>query len=97
MKISYLEGNIKINDTDFSESFSVDGEVDLTNFIKNISEMKKKIDIEPISFDLFENDNKEIEPLSLKLIEYIYKILEAFNDSFDEVYTPVAEDNDLIF
>lgn len=97
MKISYLEGNIKIDDTDFNESFSVDGEVDLTNFIKNVSDMKEKIVIEPVNFDLFEIDNKGIEPLSLKLIEYIYKILEAFNDSFDEVYAPVAEEDDLIF
>ena len=97
MKISYLEGNIKIDDTDFNESFPVDGEVDLTNFIKNVSDMKEKIVIEPVNFDLFEIDNKGIEPLSLKLIEYIYKILEAFNDSFDEVYAPVAEEDDLIF
>ena len=63
-----------------------DGSADLTKFAKAISENRTKISPYPISYRDFIADCNEISALAAKLAEYIYKIVAAFNDAYDEVF-----------
>lgn len=66
--------------------FDIDGTVDLNEFIKYTSESEEIIDCEPESFDAFKTGDPDIKEEALKLVEYIFKIIDAFNASYTEVY-----------
>jgi hypothetical protein len=66
--------------------FDLDDIVDLNEFIKTISESEEKIECEPKSFISFcESDENSTDDM-LKLVEYVFKIINAFNESYSETY-----------
>ena len=66
--------------------YDLGGTVILTDLTVHLSNFVQKIVAEPSSYDLFADNNPELDSDVLKLSEYIYKIIDAFNDSFSEVY-----------
>lgn len=66
-------------------SFNFDNDIDLTNLVLDISESESIIEIDPSNFDIFKS-TFECESKVMKLTEYIYKIIEVFNDAYKEVY-----------
>jgi hypothetical protein len=66
--------------------------VDLTDFIKYISESENIVECEPNSFDKYSENNQDDTYETLKLVEYIFKIIIAFNDSFTSIYQEENEE-----
>ena len=66
--------------------FDLTKEVKLTDFVKLVSDFDNKILINPESFDYFMVDKEPSNKESYKLIEYLYKIVESFNESYQTVY-----------
>ena len=69
--------------------FDINGTVELNKFIKYVSESQEIIECNPVSFDYFKAEDPEIGDESLKLVEYIFKIIDAFNTSYSEIYAEV--------
>lgn len=87
LTITRADNNLKINHKDEHEfSFDLDNTVDLNKFIKHISESEKIIKCEPESFTAFSDIDADITDEMLKLVEYIFKIINAFNESYTEIY-----------
>lgn len=59
--------------------------ISLTDLVKYISEMDNEIKINPENFEEFRNYSKCENKKLLKIIEYIYKIFDAYNKSYQEV------------
>ncbi len=78
--------NLDFDDEKISNiSYSLEQTVNLTNLITQISTLSNKIDLDPIDFNNFKNEFKAASILELKLVEYLYKIFNAYNESYDEV------------
>lgn len=67
-------------------NFSLDSEVKLTEFIKYISNMESAASIIPESFEAFQTDNEIQSKETVLLIEYLYKIVDSFNESYGTVF-----------
>ena len=67
------------------------GTVELTEFIKFVSESKNTIECEPESFGIIKSEESDIPDETLKLVEYVFKTIKAFNDSYSKIYI-VEED-----
>ncbi len=59
--------------------------VDFTDLVKSISELDEKLEMEPVNHEIFNEVNTYDCERSDKIIEYLYKILNTFNISYDEV------------
>lgn len=66
--------------------FDLNKEVKLTDFVKFISDLECKISISPESYDHFVDGKEPPNREAYKLIEYLYKIVESFNESYQTVY-----------
>ncbi len=84
--IAIADTNLKITHKDREFIFNIEDIVDLNEFIKYISESEGIIECEPESFATFSDSNPDITDEISKLIEYIFKIATAFNDSYTEIY-----------
>lgn len=71
-----------------NQSFSLEENINLTELVKSISNIAEKLIITPVSYDEFKKEN-ECNDITLKIVEYIYKILDAYNRSYDEVYPTI--------
>jgi len=90
MNISCENNNeivVKMNNQSQEFKFSVEnGSTDLTEFAKALSEYQSTVTSNPINYQSFLTANPDIDRLAAKLSDYIYKIIEAFNNSYNEVY-----------
>ena len=87
LTITKADTNLKISYNGAQEfSFDLNDTVDLNIFIKTISESAEIIECEPKSFAAFTDSSKESTDDMLKLVEYIFKIINAFNESYIEIY-----------
>jgi len=96
LTITIADNTLKIAD-DENECFNFsldDPPVDLNVFIKFISESEDKIECSPDTWHVFKERAPEIPDEVLKLAEYVYKIVNAFNESYDEIYLDKEEDYD---
>lgn len=59
--------------------------INLTDLVKYISDINNYIEINPENFEKFKNKSKCEDKEILKIIEYIYKIFDAYNKSYQEV------------
>jgi hypothetical protein len=76
-------------------TFNINNTVDLNDFIKYVSESETKIESTPKSFEDFSGSYPNISKEMMKLIEYIYKIISAYNDSYTEVYIETKDDDSI--
>lgn len=67
-------------------SYDLNDTVDLTEFIKHISESEDLIQCEPEQLDTFKESAEDASDEMLKLVEYVYKIVNAFNESYSTIY-----------
>jgi hypothetical protein len=89
------DNNVQIIHDDSTKfEFDLGATVDLTGFIKFISESQNPIECEPESFEKFKDDEPDIRDENLKLIEYIFKTVTAFNESYSEIYESEEEDTE---
>lgn len=88
--ITINEEKVKLVDTISAEDkefiFSLSETVILTDLVQYISNFGQKIQCEPTNFDEFAESNSAEGGDVLKLVEYLYKIITAFNESFSAVY-----------
>ncbi len=77
---------VVFNDSKLNILFDLNNEVKLTDFIKSISELDCKISISPESYDDFAGGKEPSNKEAYKLIEYLYKIVESFNESYQTIY-----------
>ncbi len=67
-------------------SFAWDDDINLTALVIDISESESIVEIKPDDFEAFRSANDCESKEILKVAEYIYKIVEAFNEAYSEVY-----------
>lgn len=89
IKLNYSQETIKvIIESEKNEIFEykLDEEINLTELVLRISELTELIEVSPSNFESFKESFKCKSENLLKVTEYIYQILEAFNSSYKEVY-----------
>lgn len=77
------------NDTGKVFKFNMETEVKLTDFVKYVSDNDKEISITPEKLEEYQAKHSIQYKEAEKLIEYLYKIINAFNES---VRTVLAAD-----
>ena len=97
IKLSCSQEIIKvIIDSEQKEKFEykLDEDINLTELVIKISELTELIEVSPSNIESFkESFNCKSENL-LKITEYIYQILDAFNSSYKEVYKEDIMENE---
>jgi len=95
MKIKIKDNRVIVDYGEADEAqefnFTFDEIVDLNDFILCISESDEKIECTPQSYEELKPYVNEAQNEVLKLTEYIYKIVDAFNESYDEIYLDEEE------
>ena len=88
MKLLIINDNeLRIEYNSKVTSFSIEkNQTDLTDFVKEVSDADAEISIEPICHEDLLAQYDKISVELKKLTAYIYKIVEAFNTSYAEVY-----------
>jgi hypothetical protein len=71
--------------------FNVDDSINLNDFIEYLSNLNELVSLSPEDFDSFEVTAQDFNSEALKLVEYLYEILNAFNESYEEVFLEDAE------
>jgi len=66
--------------------FNLSSTVNITDFVQYIGDRDQKIECHPASIEEFIAEHEEETPATLKLVEYIFKVINAFNESYDEVF-----------
>lgn len=96
--MKYSNGSLEVSIESSQEetySYKLDDAINLTSLVVNISESKTRIKVDPDDLEAFKRtytcDTKEM----LKVAEYIYKIIEGFNDAFSEVYPESTNEQEL--
>lgn len=90
--LKIVENNLSLsfsNQKDFT--FNLDNVVDLTELVTTVALFEEVIQIVPGSLEDIVDDNTPQE--LKKLTEYIYKLLNLFNNAFEEIY-PKATDTE---
>jgi len=83
--IFYENNKIKVSNNDnVIGEYSLEAEVNLTSFVEKISESEKEITVTPMQYEVVVEKNNLSED-TIKLLKYIYSIIEAFNDSYRKV------------
>lgn len=67
--------------------------IDLTDLVKHISDANNYIEINPGNFEDFKDNIKYEDKEILKIIEYIYKIFDDYNKSYQEVCADKETEN----
>jgi len=88
--IRYNDGSLVINLDNAGECkthlFTLDDDINLTSLVQDVSESESMLEIAPDEFEAFRSacdcGSKEM----LKVAEYIYRIFDAFNQAYSEVY-----------
>ncbi|PPK49302.1 hypothetical protein [Clostridium algidicarnis] len=68
-----------------NEIYKLGESINLTDLVKYISDINNYIEINPESFGVFKNESKCEDKEILKITEYIYKVFDAYNKSYQEV------------
>ncbi len=63
----------------------MNSEVKLTEFVKYVSDFAEEISINPADYESFQAKSEVQSKEVMKLVEYIYKIIESFNESIRAV------------
>jgi hypothetical protein len=71
--------------------YDLNNTVDITEFVQYISESDNLIVCTPQCFDDFKEKFNEADHEVMKLAEYIYKIINSFNESFNLVFSENIE------
>lgn len=90
-----MKTNITIDDSiikiDFEKilipsfTYNANNVVDFTDLVKTIGELDEKLEMTPVSHATFKEEYTYDCERSDKIIEYLYKILNTFNASYEEV------------
>ena len=90
MEIKFNEGGnsveIVFEDPQQNIIFDLNKDVKLNDLVKLISDLEHEILISPQSYHDFMIGKDPVNKEAYKLIEYLYKILESFNESYQMVY-----------
>jgi hypothetical protein len=78
LNIKHDEGEVFIYD--------LNGIADLTEFVKYISESDTPIECTPANLDQFKEATQDPTDEMLKLVEYILKIIDSFNEGYAVIY-----------
>ncbi|MGD0280486.1 MAG: hypothetical protein ABSC11_14460 [Smithella sp.] len=92
LEFSVSSNDIEIKNDLFKFKFQLDQQIDLTDFVKYISESESNITIKPDRTELLKSENSDD---CLKLLDYVFKIIDAFNETFFEVYSLPKNDLEL--
>ncbi len=88
--IASNEGGIELVESSSQDDkkfvFNLSSTVNMTDLVHYISDRDQKIECHPVSLEEFKAEYEEETPETLKLVEYLFKIINAFNDSFAEVF-----------
>lgn len=77
-------------------SFDVDqDDIDLTELSKSLGDSEKVIEVTPSSHTECIQEYKPENELVRKLLQYIFQLIDAFNESFKEVYLEESSDADV--
>lgn len=77
------------NEGSINADYSWGVEVNLTDLVEKLSESDKKITIIPENYEDLIDREKHKED-TIKLLEYIYNIINAFNESYQQVIEETA-------
>ncbi len=66
--------------------FQTDGQINLTDLVKETSNIGELLELNPADFSTFKSSTAFNDPKMLKIAEYIYKILDAYNKSYNEIF-----------
>lgn len=96
-KLKYDNKTIKIiikTDDEKVYEYDLEEKINLTNLVLCMSDLTETIEPSPENFETF-NETYTCESKNLlKVTEYIYRIIEAFNLSFNEVYSDNTQKTD---
>lgn len=88
--IATTEGGIELVDESSQDKkkfvFNLSSTVNMTDLVHYISDHEKKIECHPSSLEEFKIEHEEATPETCKLVEYVFKVIKAFNESYDEVF-----------
>ena len=73
--------------------YSFDDKINFTDMVQELSNIEEKIILLPEDFDKFKKGNLDVNEKLIKVVEYIYKIFNVFNLSYDKVYPNLVENN----
>ena len=98
-----VEISIEIKDEQITISFgsdafedivySVENEINLTKLVNTISEINKEVIIKPGNFEEFTGIAPQTNQTLIKVIEYIYKIIERYNQCYKKIYEEQTQEN----
>ncbi len=78
--------------------FDVDqDDIDLTELSKSLGDSEKEIEVTPSSHTECLQEYKPENELLKKLLQYIFQLIDAFNESFKEVYLEESPEDDDTF
>jgi hypothetical protein len=88
--IATTDGGIELVDASSQDEkkfvFNLSSTVNMTDLVHYISDREQKIECHPSSLEEFKAEHKEEMPETFKLVEYVFKVINAFNESYDEVF-----------
>lgn len=85
LNIEIKEGSLVVKVNDKINIYNAEEGANLTNLIEEIGDSPNKVKVIPSTFNDFKLKVYE-EEILVKIVEYIYKIIDAFNDAYFEVY-----------
>jgi len=97
MKVTVNASVISLEDDPLQNSLSFDvdqDDIDLTELAKSLGDSEKIIEVTPSSHIECIQAYKVENELEKKLLQYIYQLIDAFNESFREVYLEDSSDAD---
>ncbi len=65
--------------------------LDLTEFAISVSKSDILIDITPADIEAYKSAYPSLSPLHEQFVNYLYRIIQAFNDSFNSVFEQSVE------
>lgn len=89
-EITISEGGVELVDTNSPDekrfTFNLSSTVNITELIHYISARDNKIECQPVSWEEFKTAHEGETAESLKLVEYLFKVINAFNESYSEIF-----------
>lgn len=70
------------------QSFRLEENINLTELVKTTSDVAERLIITPTNHEEFQG-MYDCNDTTIKIVEYIYKIFDAYNRSYDEVYPTI--------
>jgi len=73
--------------------YKLEDEINLTKLVNALSETSKELIVKPSNFEEFIGTVQQPNQTLLKVVEYIYKIIERYNQCYRKIYEEQTREN----